>query len=123
VLCKLTFVLPYIRITILLKSQKKPLKNIRLDDTTNIDVLQNKYNYKSSNHYGHDLIDCEVAIISKTCKAARNWLEAKANRLNKKKETWELNKPLPEYIPTEKSINTRKVKLNDGRALGDRMDE
>ncbi len=63
--------MPYIRITILLKSQKKPLKNLRFDEITNIEVLQNKYYNKAETHYKSDLIDCEVAILIKTSKAVK----------------------------------------------------
>jgi len=70
----------------LLKSQKKPLKNIRFEDVTNIDVLQNKYYSKAETHYKSDLIDCEVAILSKTSKAVREIIAVKQKSLNNKNQ-------------------------------------
>ena len=65
--------MPYCRITIWIKSQRKPLSGIRFIDSADIDRVQQKVEQITAQHfYGSDLLNVEVAMISKNCKAVKN---------------------------------------------------
>jgi hypothetical protein len=67
--------MPYYRILIWIKQQPdKPLNGIRIIDN-DIDWLQAYYYKKATERYGTNLIDCEVQMLSKTCRAVCRWRE------------------------------------------------
>lgn len=53
-------------------------------------------------HYGGELIDCEVAIISKTCNAVLLYKDKEQEKLEAKK--W----PVPTNLPTLSNNNIKK---------------
>ena len=94
--------MPWIRITIILKDQQV-LKNIRFVEVGNIDVLQIQYTNKALAHYRGDLIDCEVAILSKTSNAIRSFKEKEQKKQEAKK--WPNEK---KQLPATSSIKKSK---------------
>lgn len=76
-----TFVIlgmPYYRVVIWTKRRKAPYMGIRLIGEPNINAVYNQIHAKAVETYRKDLIDVEVQMLSKLCRAVK-----------------ELNKPAP----------------------------
>lgn len=63
------FKMPYYRIVIWTKRRKAPYTGIRLIGDSNINAVQNQMQSKAFEKYRNDLIDVEVQMLSKLCKA------------------------------------------------------
>jgi len=64
--------MPFYRIRIWLKNRKAPVQGIRFIELNNIEQVQNKIQNKAGQHYfGSQLIDVEVAMLSKNCSAVK----------------------------------------------------
>lgn len=63
--------MPYYRIVIWTKRRKMPFKGIRLISDTNINSVYNMTHTKALETYRNDLIDIEVQMLSKLCKAVK----------------------------------------------------
>ena len=58
--------MPFYRITIWLKNKKKPVTGIRFIELNNIEQVQIKIQNKVGHYYfGSELVDVEVAMLSK----------------------------------------------------------
>lgn len=65
--------MPYYRITIWVKQQRKPLSGIRYIEVADIDRVQLKVEQKAALHFrGSDLLKVEVAMLSKNCSAVKS---------------------------------------------------
>ncbi len=78
--------MPFYRITIWLKSQRKPLQGIRFLNQTNIDFAQKMIEDKATGYfpYGH-IVDVEVAMLSKNNKVIKKYQQfilRKSGKLN-----------------------------------------
>lgn len=69
--------MPYYRIVIWTKKRKAPYTGIRLISEPNINSVYNMTHSKANETYRNDLIDVEVQMLSKLCKAVKE-LEKKA---------------------------------------------
>lgn len=65
--------MPYYRIVIWTKRRKLPFKGIRLIGDDNINAVYNKMKSKAFETYRNDFIDVEVQMLSKLCKAVREF--------------------------------------------------
>lgn len=66
--------MPFYRITIWLKNQRKPLSGIRYINQTNIDIVQNAMESKAKNNSPHNqVVDVEVAMLSKNSSVIRKY--------------------------------------------------
>jgi hypothetical protein len=63
--------MPYYRIVIWTKRRKMPYKGIRLLSDQNINAVYQMAATKANETYRKDLIDVEVQMLSKLCKAIR----------------------------------------------------
>ena len=73
--------MPFYRITIWLKNKKKPVTGIRFIELNNIEQVQIKIQNKVGHYYfGSELIDVEVAMLSKNCKAVKSNLKRIMNK-------------------------------------------
>ncbi len=68
--------MPYYRIIIWTKRKKKPFVGIRLIPDTNINSVYNMAHSKANEVYRVDLIDVEVQMLSKLCKAVKEFEKA-----------------------------------------------
>lgn len=66
--------MPYYRILIWTKRRKLPFKGIRLIDNPNINSVYNMVYSKANQVYRQDLIDVEVQMLSKLCKAVKKYV-------------------------------------------------
>ena len=74
-------VMPFYRITIWLKNKKKPVTGIRFIELNNIEQVQIKIQNKVGHYYfGSELIDVEVAMLSKNCTAVKRNLKRIMNK-------------------------------------------
>ena len=69
--------MPYYRVMIWTKKRKLPYKGIRLVPDANINAVQQVMMNKAFQTYRQDLIDVEVQMLSKLCKAIKEF-ETKA---------------------------------------------
>jgi len=68
--------MPYYRITIWLRDQKKPIQGIRQYEQKNIDLVTNMARAKAKKHYGDlNVIDIEAAMLSSHSTAAKKYQE------------------------------------------------
>lgn len=65
--------MPYYRIVIWTKKRKQPFTGIRLIGDTNINSVYNMAHYKANETYRQDLINVEVQMLSKLCKAVKDF--------------------------------------------------
>lgn len=65
--------MPYYRIVIWTKRRKMPFKGIRLIENPNINSVYNMAHSKANETYRQDLIDIEVQMLSKLCKAVKEF--------------------------------------------------
>lgn len=65
--------MPYYRIVIWTKRRKQPFTGIRLIGEPNINSVYNMAESKAKETYRNDLIDVEVQMLSKLCKAVREF--------------------------------------------------
>jgi len=65
--------MPYYRIVIWTKRRKAPYVGIRLIGDANINAVQNQMQSKAFETYRKDLIDVEVQMLSKLCKAVKDF--------------------------------------------------
>ncbi|MFN0081374.1 MAG: hypothetical protein ACKVOM_02560 [Ferruginibacter sp.] len=65
--------MPYYRIVIWTKRRIKPFEGIRLISDTNINAVYNMAHSKAIETYRQDLIDVEVQMLSKLCKAVKEF--------------------------------------------------
>ena len=73
--------MPFYRITIWLKNKKKPVTGIRFIELNNIEQVQIKIQNKVGHYYfGSELVDVEVAMLSKNCTAVRRNLKRIMNK-------------------------------------------
>ena len=73
--------MPFYRITIWLKNKKKPVTGIRFIELNNIEQVQIKIQNKVGHYYfGSELVDVEVAMISKNCTAVKRNLKRIMNK-------------------------------------------
>jgi hypothetical protein len=64
--------MPFYRIRIWLKNRKAPVQGIRFIELNNIEQVQNKIQIKAGQYYyGSQLVDVEVAMLSKNCSAVK----------------------------------------------------
>jgi len=64
--------MPFYRIRIWLKNRKAPIQGIRFIELNNIEQVQNKIQNKAGQYYyGSQLVDVEVAMLSKNCSAVK----------------------------------------------------
>ena len=64
--------MPFYRIRIWLKNRKTPVTGIRYIELNNIEQVQNKIQIKAGQYYyGSQLIDVEVAMLSKNSSAVK----------------------------------------------------
>lgn len=68
--------MPYYRIIIWTKRKKRPFEGIRLLADTNINSVYNYAYSKANEAYRADLIDVEVQMLSKLCKAVKRFEKA-----------------------------------------------
>ncbi len=67
--------MPYYRITIWVKNNRKPLQGIRQLEQYNIDVVNNMVKKMAQSHItGSNIIDIEVAMLSKNSSAVIKYL-------------------------------------------------
>ena len=73
--------MPFYRITIWLKNKKKPVTGIRFIELNNIEQVQIKIQNKVGHYYfGSELVDVEVAMLSKNCTAVKRNLKRIMNK-------------------------------------------
>ncbi len=65
--------MPYYRILIWTKRRKLPYKGVRLIDNPNINAVYNMVESKANQTYRQELIDVEVQMLSKLCKAVKEF--------------------------------------------------
>jgi len=65
--------MPYYRIVVWTKKRKMPFKGIRLLSDQNINSVYNMAHSKANETYRNDLIDVEVQMLSKLCKAVKEF--------------------------------------------------
>ena len=66
--------MPFYRITIWLKDQRKPVSGIRFIQQTNIDLVQNQMESKAKSFYDYSKVkDVEVAMLSKNATVIRRF--------------------------------------------------
>jgi hypothetical protein len=65
--------MPYYRIVIWTKRRTKPFEGIRLISDTNINAVYNMAHTKAIETYRNDFKDVEVQMLSKLCKAVREF--------------------------------------------------
>ena len=71
----------FYRITIWLKNKKKPVTGIRFIELNNIEQVQIKIQNKVGHYYfGSELVDVEVAMLSKNCTAVKRNLKRIMNK-------------------------------------------
>ena len=64
--------MPFYRIRIWLKNRKVPVSGIRYIELNNIEQVQNKIQIKAGQYYyGSQLVDVEVAMLSKNSSAVK----------------------------------------------------
>jgi len=64
--------MPFYRIRIWLKNRKAPVQGIRFIELNNIEQVQIKIQNKAGQYYyGSQLVDVEVAMLSKNCSAVK----------------------------------------------------
>ena len=63
--------MPYYRILVWTKLRKMPFKGIRVIDNTNINAVYNLVQSQANSQYRQNLIDIEVQMLSKLCKAVK----------------------------------------------------
>ncbi len=69
--------MPYYRITIWVKNKRKPLQGIRQIEQYNIDVVNNMVKKMAQSHItGSNIIDIEVAMLSKNSSAVIKYLNS-----------------------------------------------
>jgi hypothetical protein len=68
--------MPHYRITIWTRRRKRPYSGIRLIKNYNIDAVQSMVYKKAQVTYADVLIDVEVQMLPKTCKAVKSRFEA-----------------------------------------------
>lgn len=71
--------MPYYRIIIWTKRRKAPFKGIRLIDNPNINTVYNMAQSRANETYRKDLIDVEVQMLSKLCKAVQELSKKQIN--------------------------------------------
>ena len=65
--------MPYYRIVIWTKRRKQPFAGIRLIADANINAVFQSIQSRANNTYRQDLIDVEVQMLSKLCKAVKEF--------------------------------------------------
>ena len=65
--------MPYYRILIWTKRRKTPYKGIRIISEPNINTVYNMVRQKSFETYRNDFLDVVVQMLSKLCKAVKEW--------------------------------------------------
>ena len=65
--------MPYYRILIWTKRRKQPFTGIRLLGDSNINAVYQLVHNKAYSTYRQDLIDVEVQMLSKLCKAVQDF--------------------------------------------------
>lgn len=65
--------MPYYRIIIWTKRRKQPYAGIRLIGDANINAVYQQMNQKAYEAYRNDLIEVEVQMLSKLCKAVKGF--------------------------------------------------
>jgi hypothetical protein len=65
--------MPYYRIVIWTKRRRKPYEGIRVINDPNINSVYNYFHSKAVSEYQKDLIDVEVQMLSKLCKAVKEF--------------------------------------------------
>jgi len=65
--------MPYFRIVIWTKRRRIPFTGIRIISDPNINSVYTKTYSKANELYRHDLIDVEVQMLSKLCKAVQQY--------------------------------------------------
>jgi hypothetical protein len=66
--------MPYYRIVIYTKKRKEPFAGIRHIENANINAVYNLMQSKASSTYRQDLIEVEVQMLSKLCKAVQEYV-------------------------------------------------
>lgn len=72
--------MPYYRIKIWTKQQKKPFEGIRWLDNPFIDNVHRIYEAHAKSKFGYDYVDIEVQQLSKVCTAVVNHLKSEKNK-------------------------------------------
>jgi hypothetical protein len=67
--------MPYYRIVIWTKRRRQPYVGIRHISQDNINAVYNLVQSKANSSYRQDLIDIEVQMLSKLCKAVQEFLK------------------------------------------------
>lgn len=65
--------MPYYRIVIWTKRRKQPFTGLRLIPDNNINAVYQMVQSKANSTYRQDLIDVEVQMLSKLCKAVQDF--------------------------------------------------
>lgn len=65
--------MPYYRIVIQTKRRKTPYKGIRLISDENINSVFKHFQSEAKQKFKDDLLDVEVQMLSKLCKAVQEW--------------------------------------------------
>ncbi len=73
--------MPYYRIIIQTKRQKKPFVGIRLINNPNINTVYLDTHTKANDIYRKDLIDVEVQMLSKLCTAVKDFIKAGGDKI------------------------------------------
>lgn len=69
--------MPYYRILVWTKKRKAPYVGIRLISDVNINAVYNSAESKAKQTYRQDFIDIEVQMLSKLCKAVKEFERTK----------------------------------------------
>ena len=75
--------MPYYRVKIWTKKQKKPFEGIRWVDNISTDNVYRMYETNAKLKYGQDFLDIEVQQLSKLCTAVAGYIA----KLNKQKRS------------------------------------
>jgi vacuolar-type H+-ATPase subunit E/Vma4 len=67
--------MPYYRIVIWTKRRRQPYVGIRHISQENINAVYNMIQSKANSSYRQDLVDIEVQMLSKLCKAVQEYLK------------------------------------------------
>jgi hypothetical protein len=65
--------MPYYRILVWTKRRQEPYKGIRVISDANINAVYQKASNEAFTFYRQDFIDCEVQMLSKLCKAVKDY--------------------------------------------------
>ena len=72
--------MPYYRIVVWTRKRKKPYQGIRFINTHHINAVQGMVEKKAANTFHSNLIACEVQMLSKMCRAVKNYIEKQSGK-------------------------------------------